>query len=148
MFRSVLTIRSHFIFFIAFTIGCIVSHAEYQNRYKPPRKIILITVNSQRLAIIGRDTLELEKLTSELQQRFWKSFLGTGKMQDAVKLEYNGDVPADYRTETINAIKKAQQNALIELCLQLHKKKFEELSSRQQEKIKRQYPILFQGNFE
>ena len=109
--------------------------------------IIVVTVDAKGKAMIGKDSFDMEGLSHELQQRFWKSYLGTGKMQDRVKLEYIGNVPSTFRNDANAAIKKAQQDALIDLCLQLHKKKFEDLSAKQQQKIKTKYPILFQQNF-
>jgi len=108
---------------------------------------IVVTVDAKGKAMIGKDSFDMEGLSHELQQRFWKSYLGTGKMQQAVKLEFIGKVPSTFRNDAVAAIKKGQQDALVDLCLQLHKKRFEDLSARQQEKIKTKYPILFQQNF-
>ena len=111
------------------------------------QEIILISVHSQNEAIIGKDTFDMEDLSHELQQRFWKSYLGTGKIPIKLKVQYDATPTAFEQNAIIDAIKKAQQNALTELCLQLHKKTFDELSERQQDKIKRQYPVLFQQKF-
>lgn len=111
------------------------------------QKTIEIAVDAKGKAMIGKDSFDMEGLSHELQQRFWKSYLGTGKMQDRVQLKFIGNVPTTFRNDALAAIKKAQQDALIDLCLQLHKKKFEDLSPKQQQKIKTKYPILFQQNF-
>lgn len=135
------------VFLVALIFACIAANAGSNQGKKFPEKIILVTVNEKGRSIIGRDTLSIDSLALELAQRFWKSFTGTGKMQDAVKLQFTGEVPAGIRTAAAGAIKKAQENALIELCLQLHKKRFEDLSGRQQDKIRRQYPVLFQQKY-
>ncbi len=111
------------------------------------QNIIVVTVDSKGKAMIGKDSFDMEGLSHELQERFWKSYLGTGKMQDHVKLEFIGNVPSTFRNDATSAIRKGQQDALVDLCLQLHKKRFEDLSGKQQQKIKTKYPILFQQNF-
>lgn len=112
-----------------------------------PQEIILISVQSHNEAMIGKDTFDMEGLTHELQQRFWKSYLGTGKIPIELKVHYDNNPTATEQKSVTDAIKKAQQNALIELCLQLHKKTFDELSERQQDKIKKRFPVLFQQKF-
>ncbi|HWC53294.1 MAG TPA: hypothetical protein VG676_06910 [Chitinophagaceae bacterium] len=130
-----------------FLLTTVVAKAKEQFLSAVPQEIILISVHSQNEVMIGKDTFDMEGLTHELQQRFWKSYLGTGKIPIKLKVQY-ATTPTDIEQKTIiNAIKKAQQNALTELCLQLHKKTFDELSARQQDKIKKQYPILFQQKF-
>mgnify|MGYP003443307600 CR=1 FL=1 len=47
----------------------------------------------------------------------------------------------------INEIKEGQKRALIELCLQKHRKLYESLSPKQQEKLKKQFPVLFQTSY-
>jgi hypothetical protein len=37
---------------------------------------------------------------------------------------------------------------LKELCLEKHKKLFEDINGRQQEKIRKQFPVLFQTHFD
>ena len=113
-----------------------------------PEKIITITLLPGGHAVMGLDTLDLDGLSKELQKRLFKSYMGTGKMYDAIKLEYPGDVLMGSRDAAKDAIHKAQLNALKQLCLEKHKKYFEDINSRQQDKIKRQFPVLFQTNFD
>jgi hypothetical protein len=112
-----------------------------------PEKSITIIVNEKGNALIGRDTLPMDQLAAELQKRLWKSYLGTGKMYKAIHLQFTGEVLMGVRSSAMDAIKQAQKNALIEICLQLHKKLFEDLSSRQQKKIQKQFPVLFQSTY-
>lgn len=129
------------------SLFCLLSSANNVRQSHFFQNIIVVTVDVKGKATIGKDTFDMDGLTQELQQRFWKSYLGTDKMQDKVRLEYTGNVSSTYRKNAIAAIKKAQQGALVDLCLQLHKKKYEDLSAKQQQKIKTKYPILFQQNF-
>jgi len=82
-----------------------------------------------------------------LQKRLWKSYLGTGEMYDAVHLEIAKAARTDIISNVKKAIKEAQGKALIDVCLQKHKKLFNDLSSRQQEKIVKQFPVLFQQDY-
>ena len=113
-----------------------------------PDKSITIIVNEKGNALIGRDTLAIDQVAAELQKRLWKSYMGTGKMYGAIHLQFSGEVLMGVRGAAMDAIKLAQKNVLTEVCLQLHKKLFENLSSRQQEKIQKQFPVLFQSNYQ
>ena len=113
-----------------------------------PQKIITISVNEKGWVMIGRDTLTIDQIPDELQKRLWKSYLGTGKMYDAIHLEFIDQPPAVIQKSAREAIKEAQRKALIDISLQKHEKKFEDLSSRQQQKIKKHFPVLFQTSYE
>lgn len=110
--------------------------------YSP--KVITIAIDESGKISIGRDIFTTEQLTEELQIRLWKSYLGTGKMYDGVHLEIAAGARTDIISSVKKAIKEAQGKALIDVCLQKHKKLFDDLSSRQQEKIRMQFPVLFQ----
>ncbi len=109
-----------------------------------PYKIISVIVNTNGMALVGRDTLTLTQLTPEIQSRLWKSYLGTGKMYDALKVIFAGDVPEEVRKATLEAVQEAQHKALTDYCLDKHHKRFDDLSSNQQKKIRKQFPVLFQ----
>lgn len=113
-----------------------------------PQKIITVSVNEKGWVMIGRDTLTIDQLTDELQKRLWKSYLGTGKMFDAIHLEFTGQPPTVIQKSARDAINEAQRKALIDISVQKHEKRFENLSSRQRKKIKKQFPVLFQNNYE
>ncbi|HVT85608.1 MAG TPA: hypothetical protein VHD35_10420 [Chitinophagaceae bacterium] len=133
-----------------FAAFCLVSPKTKAEKYftlSIPQEVILISVHSDNMALIGKDTFDLEGLTHELQQRFWKSYLGTGKIPVELKVHYDNNPTATEQKTITDAIKKAQRNALTELCLQLHKKTFDELPERQQNKIRKQFLALFQQKF-
>ncbi len=110
-------------------------------------KSITITIDQRGHAFMGRDTLALDELAEELKRRLWKGYLGTGKMYGSIHLKFSGDVVNDIRSSAANAIKEAQKNALTDVCLHLHKKRYEALTSRQKIKIKTQFPVLFQSDY-
>ncbi|MES1214219.1 MAG: hypothetical protein ABUT20_01780 [Bacteroidota bacterium] len=112
-----------------------------------PEKIISISVNEKGFAIIGRDTMFIEQLTDEIQKRLWKSYLGTGEMFDAIRLEFSGNPKEETKKNARKAIQEGQKKALIDISLQKHKRLFEDLNSRKQRKIKNQFPVLFQQDY-
>ena len=107
-------------------------------------KIITITVNQYSQVFIGRDTLTISDLSKELENRLWRNYLGTGKTYDRIKLNFTKDVSQPTRLATVAAIKSAQKNVLKEISLEKHKKLFEDLAPDKQEKMRKQFPVLFQ----
>ena len=110
----------------------------------PKIKIIGIIVNANGEVYIGRDTIGVSDLAAEIQNRLWKSYLGTDKMYDSIKIEFRGEVLMGTRGAALDAVKLAQKNALTDICLQKYKRLFENCSSLQQKKIRKQFPVLFQ----
>lgn len=108
------------------------------------KKIIDMSVDEKGKIYIGRDTLTSDQLVEELKIRLWKSYMGTGKMYDGIKVEYTGNPSSSVKETTKKSIHEAQQKTLIDVCLQKHKKLYEDLSSRQQQKIRKEFPVLFQ----
>ncbi|MCX6319385.1 MAG: hypothetical protein NTW29_19060 [Bacteroidetes bacterium] len=113
----------------------------------PPVKSITIIVDARQGIFIGRDTVDTETLPAILAERLWKSYLGTGKMYDRIKVVTRGEVLMGTRGSVFDAIQQGQQQALKKLCLQLHKKLFEELNPSQQQRIRQKYKVLFQETF-
>jgi hypothetical protein len=109
-----------------------------------PPKIITITVNPNGVVYMGVDTLTTDVLATTLQERLWRSYLGTGKMYDSIRLVLNGEVLMGVKGAALDAIQLAQQNALKDICLQKYKSLFENISSRQQKRLRQQFPVLFQ----
>ena len=133
---------------VLFSAVLAVSLSGNTTENKPlPEKVISITINENGFAISGRDTLPLVELAEEIHLRLWKSYLGTGKMPDRIVVKYLGTGVVSHKGETEKAIKEGQQKALQELCVQKHKKRYEDISDNQKSKVKKQYPVLFQENF-
>ncbi|HMU46765.1 MAG TPA: hypothetical protein PKC72_10380 [Chitinophagaceae bacterium] len=110
-------------------------------------KIITIVATADGMVYIGNDSMTTEELTKELKTRFWKSYLGSGKLYDRIKLSFEGEVLMGTRGAVMDAIAEGQKLALKDICLEKHKKLFEDLSAKQQAKLKKQFPILFQTDF-
>jgi hypothetical protein len=112
-----------------------------------PKKVITVTVDEKGYVFIGKDTLTSMELPDELQRRLWKSYMGTDKMYDAIHLDFKGEVSMNTKESVKKAILEGQKKALTDICLQKHKKLFDALNSRQQRKIRKQFPVLFQQNY-
>lgn len=110
-------------------------------------EIIVVSVQSETEVVIGKDTFDMEGLAHEIQERYWRNYLGTGKISIELKVQYNTTASTNEEKTVTAAILNGLQNALTELCLQLHRKTFAELSERQQGKIKKRFPSLFQQKF-
>jgi hypothetical protein len=117
------------------------------DKYYNSEKTIIIIVGANGMATIGKDTLTSEQLTEELQKRLWKSYLGTGKMYDSISLRFTDEVMITIKTAIKKAIQEGQNKALTDVCLQKHKKLFEDLNNSQQAKIRKQFPVLFQKDY-
>jgi hypothetical protein len=110
----------------------------------PQQKILTVILDNNGWICIGRDTLSVDKVAFEVQQRLWKTYLGTGKMQDEIVIQLHGDVLPTIQAAAKEAIQKGQEKALAEYCVMKYKKTFDKLNENQQSKVKRQYPVLFQ----
>lgn len=111
-------------------------------------KIITVNVNGSGIITVGRDTISSGDLAMYIRERLFKSYTGTGKMYDAVKLVVSGGpqtvVLEKIKKEITNGLKKT----LNELCLEKYKKLYDDLSSRKQSKLKKNFPVLFQNSYD
>jgi hypothetical protein len=134
------------LFFLLLTI---VGNLNYSSAATlPPEKTLHIKVNESGVISVGRDTLLADDLARYLQHRLFKSYTGTGEMQDKIKLEkISNDVPDMVIEVVIKEIQEGQRKALTELCLLRYKKLFENIEQRKQDKLRKQFPVLFQTDY-
>jgi len=110
------------------------------------QKTLIINVDVKGQVSIDRIKIETEDLPRELQQRLWRSFVGNGKMPQAIKLQFESELPPESTKTIFEAVKQGQQRTLNILSLHKYKNKFENINSRKQDKIKKQFPVLFQDD--
>ena len=110
-------------------------------------KIITVKVNTSGIVTIGRDTVSSDDIASYIRERLFKSYTGTGKMYDAIKLVIDGQPEAVVLEVVLKEIAKGQKKALTELCIEKYKKVFEDISPRQQDKLKKNFKVLFQDSY-
>lgn len=95
---------------------------------------------------VGRDTVNADNLARYVQERLFKSYMGTGQMHDQIVLKKKTDDVPDMVTEVIlKEIQEGQKRALTELSLQKYRKTFDGLEKKKQDKLKKQFPVLFQA---
>jgi len=95
--------RVGFLLFII--IVCLQASAGFPVEKKGiPPKILMIVVGADGKISMGRDTLLTTELAKEIKNRLWKSFLGTDRMHDVIKLEISGEASPTIRTAVIEAI--------------------------------------------
>ena len=115
---------------------------------KIPEKILLVTLDEVGTIAVNNDPVGSDQLALYIQERLFKSFLGTGEMHSRIKLEKASSNVPDIVVEAITKeIKEGQHKALISVCLQKYKKTFDSLDAKKQEKLKKQFPVLFQTDF-
>lgn len=111
-------------------------------------KLLLVTINESGIVTVNNDTVDTDHLAPYIQERLFKSYLGTGKMHDKIVLQKKTDaVPQMVIDVIIKEIQAGQQRALAEVCVQKYRKRFDSLDTRKQDKVKKQFPVLFQPAF-
>ena len=118
------------------------SHPAYSTE-----KIITIAVSAKGDVTINNVAIEADVVTKELQQRLWRSYMVSGKMADRISIQWNEANSNALKKSISDAVKEAQAKTLTMLCLHKYKKKFEDIGSRKQGRLQKQYPALFQQTY-
>jgi len=114
----------------------------------PAEKILLVRVTEIGIITVNNDTVSSDFLARYIQERLFKSYAGTGKMYRSIKFEKaSPNVPEMVTAVVLKEIKSGQNGALVELTLQKYKKLFENLETHKQEKLRKNFPVLFQTSF-
>ena len=109
-------------------------------------KIILIRVDEIGMITDGMDTISTDELSNYISTSLLKSFTGTGKMYESIKVErIHGGPLLEVMDLILREIFAGQKKALADLCLHKYKTGFDQLSEKQQEKVRKQFPVLFQS---
>ena len=112
-------------------------------------KILLVTVNETGFIKVNGDPVGSDFLASYIQERLFKSYLGTGKMHSGIKLVKLSDNVPDLVAEVVtNEIKEGQRKALVQVCLLRYNKLFDSLDTKKKEKMQKLFPVLFQTNYQ
>jgi hypothetical protein len=114
----------------------------------PREKILWVAVDEIGTITVGGDTISSDDLARYIQERLFKSYVGTGEMHDKIKFSKKTDAVPDMVAEVvIKEIQEGQRRALTELCLEKYRALFENIEKRKQEKLKKQFPVLFQTSY-
>jgi hypothetical protein len=129
---------------IAFIFNIQSGHAVI--RSPATEKILLIRVDEIGIVSVGRDIISADKLARYIQERLFKSYMGTGKMHDRIILEKtDASVPGPVLEVILAEIKSGQERALRELCTQKFSKPFDAIDPKKQDRVKQKFPVLFQA---
>ena len=111
-------------------------------------KVILLKINDAGLITDGLDSIALTDVAQYIRERLFKNYSGTGKMYDKIRIEKRGEHVTESSIEAlVKEIKAGQKLALAEFCLHRYKKTFDELDKKQQQRLEKRYPVLFQSSF-
>ena len=114
----------------------------------PAEKILQVTVDESGTISVGRDTIGSDELARYIQERLFKSYMGTGQMHDKIKfLKANEAVPDMVIQVVLKEIQEGQQKALTQVCLQKYNNRFENVDKKKQDKLRKQFPVLFQRDY-
>lgn len=131
-----------------FCLTCLFSSFSPLRDSAPADKILLLQVDEAGQVTIGRDVLSADILARYVQERLFKSFMGTGQMHDRILLKKSdSDIPVLVLETIIQEIRVGQQRALRELCMQKYSRYFESLDPKKQDRLRKQFPVLFQSDF-
>lgn len=111
-------------------------------------KVLIVILDNTGIVKIGRDTVALDNIAKFVQERLFKSFLGTGKMHDRILFAKEKGMEDEAMVEMVmKEIKEGQVRALRQVCTEKYKKLFERLDNGQQNKVRKQFPVLFQTDY-
>ena len=112
------------------------------------QKNLTIQVNVKGDVTIDRITLLNADLAKEVQQRLWRSYMSNGKMLNTIILHLDNGMNEEIKNEVMFAIKTGQEKTLTVLSLHKYKKRFEDIGTGKQDKIRKRFPVLFQSTYE
>ena len=138
------------IIFLSFHVSAEAKHSScaFISSENIVEKILLITLDEIGTIKVNNDPVGSDALANYIQERLFKSYLGTGEMHSKIKLvKTSADVPDMVSEAVIKEIKDGQHKALVSVCLQKYKKTFDILDKKKQEKLEKQFPVLFQTDF-
>lgn len=122
----------------------LATQAKATNRLQG-EKILQVTITESGIITVGRDTVDSENLARYIQERLFKSYLGTGRMYDRIILSQQTESTPDMVTDVvIREIRQGQQRALTQVSLQKYRNTFDKLDDKKKSKLKKMFPILFQ----
>ncbi|HEV7782138.1 MAG TPA: hypothetical protein VGO58_12780 [Chitinophagaceae bacterium] len=97
---------------------------------------------------VGRDTVSSDELARYIQTRLFKSYMGTGQMPVGIFVTKADDaVPQVVLDVVVKEVQEGQRRALTELCLEKYKRLYESIDKKKQNRLKKQFPVLFQSSY-
>ena len=137
----------HPLLLLAFLLPAAAANST-SNSEAPLQKTITIHLADSGDTFIDGVKLRADQdLTTELQSRLWRSYIGNGLMPQSIHVETESGVPETIVTNTRNSILKTQTLLHDRLAVEKYKQVYKDISARKQEKMKKKFPVLFQTDF-
>ena len=111
------------------------------------QKTVTVSVNDKPDITIDGVTVYMDNLAREMQQRLWRSYMTGGKMVQSIFLDFSNGVTEETKKEVLFNVKTAQEKTLTVLSLHKYKKRFENIGSSKQERLRKNFPVLFQRDY-
>ena len=112
----------------------------------PAEKLLSISVSENGLISSGAETIPLDKLAMDIKNRLFKSWL-SGKNYTRITFSHSAGLSEAVTGPVLQEIKEGQRLALIAVCLEKYKKRFEDLDAKEQDKLRKKSPVLFQTEY-
>jgi hypothetical protein len=107
-----------------------------------------VKVHETGTITVGRDTINSDELARYIQTRLFKSYLGTGQMPVGIFVtKVNENVPQVVIDVVVKEVQEAQRRALTEVCLDKYKRLYPDIDKKKQNRLKKQFPVLFQTTY-
>lgn len=104
-----------------------------------------VKVHETGTITVGRDTVGSDELARYIQQRLFKSYMGTGQMPVGIFVtKMTDNVPAEVMEVVVREVQEGQRKALTELCLDKYKRLYQDIDKKKKNKLQKQFPVLFQ----
>ena len=112
-------------------------------------KILFLKVTEKGTVSSGRDSVYKENIAGYIQERLFNSYISTGKMYTRIKIEKINTAVPDLIVQVVTKeIQEGQKRALKDLCLDKYKKLYDNIDKKNQDKVQKQFPVLFQKDYQ
>lgn len=104
-----------------------------------------VVIHESGAITVGRDTVGSDELARYIQQRLFKSYIGTGQMPVGIFVtKANENVPSMVMEVVVKEVQEGQRKALTQLCLEKYKRLYEHIDKKKKSRLQKQFPVLFQ----
>ncbi len=107
---------------LLFFLTLISALSTYAGSINPAEKILLVTIDETGTIKVNNETVGSDYLANYIQERLFKSYLGTGEMHSKIRLTKLSENVPDIVTEVVvKEIKEGLHKALTSVCLTRYK---------------------------
>jgi len=111
---------------------------------EPEQRVLYITINQAgRITVGGGDTIDVSDVAKQVKDALFKSSLGNRKYYKISISQLGGNISLSALKGLSEKVSEGQLMALNAICLEKFKRLYSDLDQKKQEKLKKQYPVLF-----